>query len=104
MNIQDFREFAKIFVPAYEDLAKIDGGRFISVDINFFRELLCKRFPEECNMLTEPFLKWLEEPLYELHISVLYDKGNSSRTGRIGLTRTNMLNSETRKIEHYLLK
>ena len=102
MNLERFYKFAEVFVPWYEDLAKIDKSPHMVVHINMLRELLCNQFNKEANMLTVPFIEWIERPLCELGIQLLYDRGNSSRTGRIALTRSRYLN-ECGKIEHYLI-
>lgn len=103
MNVTQFRKFAEIFVPFYEDMCRISGkNSFVEVKINSVRELLCREFPDECAMLTAPFIEWLREPLVELDIDIL--PGFSLRSGEIALTRSDLLNEKEGRITHYLVE
>lgn len=102
MNVTEFKRFAKIFVPYYEDLCKINGKMsHLGVKVNHVRELLCREFPDECAMLTAPFIEWLREPLVELDIDILF--GVSLRSGEMVLTRTDLLDKEEGRVIHYLI-
>ena len=84
MNVTEFKRFAKIFVPYYEDMCKISGKMsHVSVKVNHVRELLCREFPDECAMLTAPFIEWLREPLVELDIDILFGFSLDEKEGRI---------------------
>lgn len=103
MNVTEFKRFAKIFVPYYEDLCRIDGNMsYVGVKVNHVRELLCREFPDECAMLTVPFIEWLRAPLVELDIDILL--GYSLRSGEIALSRSDLLDKEEGKIIHYLME
>ena len=105
MNVTEFKRFAKIFVPYYEDLCKINGKMsHLGVKVNHVRELLCREFPDECAMLTAPFIEWLREPLDELGIDILFDRKNSLRSGEIALSRPDLLDKQEGRIVHYLME
>lgn len=105
MNVTQFRKFAKSFVPPYEDTFRICGNRTsVNVKINYVREVLCKEFPDECAMLTTPFIEWLREPLDEMGINILFDRKNSLRSGDIALTRSYLLDEKEGRITHYLVE
>jgi len=105
MNVTQFRKFAEIFVPFYEDMCRISGkSPFVKVKINSVRELLCREFPDECAMLTAPFIEWLREPLAEMGIDILFDRKNSLRSGEMAFTRSYLLNEKEERITHYLVE
>lgn len=103
MNVTQFRKFAEIFVPFYEDMCRISGeNSFVKVKINSVREILCREFPDECDMLTAPFIEWLREPLVEMDIDILF--GFSLRSGEIAFTRSDLLDEKEGRITHYLIE
>ena len=105
MNVTEFKRFAKIFVPYYEDLCKISGKMsHVGVKVNHIRGLLCREYPDECAMLTAPFIEWLREPLDELGIDILFDRNNSLRSGEIALSRTDLLEKKEGRVVHYLME
>ena len=105
MNVTQFRKFAKIFVPFYEDTFRICGNRtFVNVKINDVREILCREFPDECDRLTAPFIEWLREPLAEMGIDIFFDRKYSLTSGEIAFTRSDLLNEKEGRITHYLVE
>lgn len=105
MNVTEFKRFAKIFVPYYEDLCKISGEMsYVGVKVNHIRGLLCREYPDECHMLTVSFIEWLREPLDELGIDILFDRKNSLRSGEIALSRTDLLDEQEERVIHYLME
>lgn len=104
MNLTQFEKFAKIFVPFYEDMCRRSGKMtFVSIKINYVRGLLCREYPDECNMLTISFIEWLREPLAEMGIDILFDRNNSLRSGDVAFSRSDLLDEEEGKVIHYLI-
>lgn len=105
VSVDDFKKFCGVFIPFYLDKCKSDEQFRVVSKLSEFRNALKEQYPNEANMLTEPFLEFVHPYLKELNIYVLYDHAHSSRTDKIAFTRTSYLIEEeqTIRLKHYLL-
>lgn len=105
IRIDDFKKFCGVFVPFYLKVCLKKESAVAFSKLSEFRHVLKELYPNESNMLTEPFLAFVRPYLDELNIYLLYDRIHTPRTDRIAFTRTSCLREEEKiiRLEHYLL-